>query len=494
MPAGQSEVAKRALVTALLALAVAYGVSLALSRDSPDGDVLRGYRRILLRAHPDKGGSVADTQRLNGLKDEWDLQRAKGAGRPKAKAKPKAKPKAKAPPRNNTPSVAAVESAPAPDEQASFRIQGRAVLLTYHRVRDVAQWKRYVAHVEASLATWGVRNWCTTLEKTKRGGLHIHTMLQFQGARDHRTPAEYHFENLKCNVSPNDILGEGFSGRRWQQSVDRGMWYVWADKIGTVRDEAGAQCTACNYAPCWTDLDRTYPVLGRWAERLWKAHKLTHDVHEEYIYLCRDGVAAKKRNLDAVREREAAIAAKLEVEEQTKRLRANSSLYRPWPVVRAAVEWLQKFQQEAFRYPILIVVGPSFSGKTEWVKSLFRNVLELKIGTLGHFPEKMRRFDRSVHDGILLDDVRDMEFIIWHQEKLQGNYDAMVEFASTPGGQLAYEKNMYRVPIAVTANRTTRNLHYLTDNDFLGKAENRVLVEFPLPAAEDGSPPAASGS
>ena len=45
MPAGQSQIAKRALVAALLALAVAYGVSLSLSRDSPDGDVLRGYRR-----------------------------------------------------------------------------------------------------------------------------------------------------------------------------------------------------------------------------------------------------------------------------------------------------------------------------------------------------------------------------------------------------------------------------------------------------------------
>ena len=357
----------------------------------------------------------------------------------------------------------------------------------------MAQWRRFVAHVEANVAAWGARNWCATMEETKRGRYHIHIMLQFQSVRE-RVATEFHFEDLVCNAAANDILGEGLGGRRLQQSIDRGMFYCWADKIGTVRDDTGAQCTAANYAPCWTDLDRTYPVLGRWAERLWKAHKLSHAVHEEYIFLCRDGVLAKKRNLDAVRDREAAVAAKLEIEERKKRLRANPSFFRPWPVVQAAVDWLEKFQHDSFRYPILIAVGPSLSGKTEWVKSLFRNVLDLKIGALPHFPEKMRTFVRSVHDGILLDDLRDLHFLVDHQEKIQGKYDVEVEFGSTPGGQLSYEKDLYRVPIAVTANRTTAHLDYLTDNDFLGNPENRVLVEFPLPADDDSNPAATSGS
>ena len=99
----------------------------------------------------------------------------------------------------------------------------------------------------------------------------------------------------------------------------------------------------------------------------------------------------------------------------------------------------------------------------------------------------MRTFARGVHDGLILDDVRDMHFLIRHQEKLQGKYDAAVEFASTQGGQLSYRKDLYAVPIVITANRTTANLQYLTENDFLGNVENRVVVRFPLPA---GAPPA----
>jgi len=41
---------------------------------------------------------------------------------------------------------------------------------------------------------------------------------------------------------------------------------------------------------------------------------------------------------------------------------------------------------------------------------------------------------------------------------------------------------LYGVPVVATANRTTANLDYLTENDFLGNPGNRVVVNFPLPA------------
>ena len=64
--------------------------------------------------------------------------------------------------------------------------------------------------------------------------------------------------------------------------------------------------------------------------------------------------------------------------------------------------------------------GVSHTGKTEWAKSLFRNPLELKIGALEYFPEKMRDFDRNRRDGLVLDDVRGLQFLSDHQDKLQG--------------------------------------------------------------------------
>ena len=57
-------------------------------------------------------------------------------------------------------------------------------------------------------------------------------------------------------------------------------------------------------------------------------------------------------------------------------------------------------------------------GKTDWAISLFKNPLTLGIRKLEQFPEKMRSFRRGKHDALVLDDVRDMEFLSSHQEKL----------------------------------------------------------------------------
>ena len=481
MPAGEPQKAKRALVAVLLALAAAYGVALAATRDSPDGELVRAYRRLLLRVHPDKGGTVADQQRLQAAKEAWDAVRSRPPG-PQAKAKARAA----------RPKAAAQRGAlgPAEDEappRRGYRINGLGVLLTYNRVRDVAQWERFVVHVRDNLAAWGARNYSATLETCKDGRLHIHVMLQF-AARADVYSSKFDFEGLKANAQPNEPLGGGAGTRNIQQSINRGMFYCWAEKIGCARDPDGKPRRAANYEPCWSDAARTYAVKGRWVDDLWKSHKITHAQYETYMYLARDGVLSRRRNLDAVREHEATAASSQEIEARVRRIRRNPDLFRPFPPVGAATEWLARFREDALRYPFLVARGPSGSGKTEWAKSLFQRPLELKIGSLTHFPEGMRDFTRGFHDGIVLDDVRDLRFLVDHQDKVQGKYDALLEFGSTPGGQLAYRKDLFQVPIVVTINNTTQNQDFLFNNDFLGNAANRVLVDFPLAAPAAGAP------
>ncbi|CAE8671835.1 unnamed protein product [Polarella glacialis] len=88
----------------------------------------------------------------------------------------------------------------------------------------------------------------------------------------------------------------------------------------------------------------------------------------------------------------------------------------------------------------------------------------------------MRLFDRNKHDAIILDDIRDMAFLGDHQEKLQGKYNAKVEFASTLGGTCAYSKYHFQVPIVATVNFSTKNLDFLETHDWLKHASNRVVV------------------
>ena len=179
------------------------------------------------------------------------------------------------------------------------------------------------------------------------------------------------------------------------------------------------------------------------------------------------------------REREAAVAEAKLMEANKRRLRSNPAVYRTFPVVPLAQDWLAAFQEDRLRYPLLVVLGASHTGKTEWAKSLFRQPLELKVGSLLVFPESMRAFDRTVHDGIILDDVRDLGFLAEHQDKLQGKYDVQVEFATTPGGTCAYKKYLFAVPIAVTVNHSTRNLDYLETHDWLKQASNPCPCEVP---------------
>ena len=56
---------KRALVILLLHFAHIYTITVDVSRDSPDTDVKKAFRKVILKAHPDKvGGSVDAAKKL----------------------------------------------------------------------------------------------------------------------------------------------------------------------------------------------------------------------------------------------------------------------------------------------------------------------------------------------------------------------------------------------------------------------------------------------
>ena len=73
-----------------------------------------------------------------------------------------------------------------------------------------------------------------------------------------------------------------------------------------------------------------------------------------------------------------------------------------------------------------------------------------------------------------------MAFVTENQEKLQGKYDALVEFATTQGGALSFTKYLFRVPVVITVNRSTRNLEFLESHDWLKRADNCVLLRWPV--------------
>ena len=84
-----------------------------------------------------------------------------------------------------------------------------------------------------------------------------------------------------------------------------------------------------------------------------------------------------------------------------KRVHENPALHAKFPLLPEVDAWKQLFQVGAKRYPLLIIIGASYSGKTEFANSLFENPLELQVGGLAGMPDKLRLFQRHTHDGIV---------------------------------------------------------------------------------------------
>ena len=216
--------AKRALVVVIRALAALYAVHVDVTRESEDVAISKAYRALSRKVHPDKGGDAEDQKKLNASHEDWRAAlRGRGvAGRPKAKAKPEAGPSQGA-----SPTVLADQPA-----QKNFFILSAAVLLTYQGFEGSIQWKRFVLWVRDSVREWRVRYWTATLETNANGMHHAHLMLQFISTGKNRV-RKFAFEGLCPNARANDLLGAGFhKGNKWQQSVDRGHFYVYANKIG----------------------------------------------------------------------------------------------------------------------------------------------------------------------------------------------------------------------------------------------------------------------
>ena len=86
MGASKVELARRALVTLLVHFGLAYAVAISVNRDSPDAEVLRAFRRIALKVHPDKpGGGKVDFQKLNAARETWDSAQHQTAAAPRVR-------------------------------------------------------------------------------------------------------------------------------------------------------------------------------------------------------------------------------------------------------------------------------------------------------------------------------------------------------------------------------------------------------------------------
>ena len=241
-----TDVAKRALVTVIKYLAGVYGVTADLNRDCDDNALRKAYRTMSLKVHPDRGGDNSHQTQLNVKYEAWCNAKSdkSGPGRPRGKAAPCPK----------------ASKACKPGKK-DFELRAIGFLLTYQGFQDLLQWRRFLEFVAGLSASEPVLYWTATLETNADGKHHAHLMLQMSRQKKYCVN-RFLFEGLRPNAQANDVFGEGWCKKpgRYQVSMDRGHFYVWANKKGTVVDETGALCVSGNYAPAWTGNPCSYVV------------------------------------------------------------------------------------------------------------------------------------------------------------------------------------------------------------------------------------------
>ena len=110
-------VLERALVTLLLSLAWQSDVALQVSRDSPDEQVKKSFKKVVLKIHPDKPrGCKESTQKLNDAYKAWQDTPTGTPGRKPTEANV---------------GMVLVRGGAGKKARQDYRIQSELVLLTY---------------------------------------------------------------------------------------------------------------------------------------------------------------------------------------------------------------------------------------------------------------------------------------------------------------------------------------------------------------------------
>ena len=109
--------ATRCLVKVLLSVGLIYEMVFKVSRGSEERELIRAYKRLILKVHPDKGGDASHFRRLQEAKENWDAVRASTSGKAGRPA--------------SVPSDDVLNLICRGGNKRGYRISGRVVLLTY---------------------------------------------------------------------------------------------------------------------------------------------------------------------------------------------------------------------------------------------------------------------------------------------------------------------------------------------------------------------------
>ena len=289
---------------------------------------------------------------------------------------------------------------------------------------------------------------------------------------DHATTDAWTFRRTRPRVDANT---EARSPWQWLKAAQHGHFYVSVMKLGTLFADT-------NYPP-WGGL---WAPDAAWVTSLWRLHKLDHDQFLALSAKLREGHDKRKACAESViaDERSAACVA-----ERAKARRALHEMARPFKALTAEIaQWKAQYEVVEERYRMLVLHGPSRTGKSRLARSLFGEDTTLVVDVQHAKHPDLRAFQRGKHQAVLLDEVSSPRFIVENKKLLQAHLDGAI-LGQSATQLYTYEVFLWRIPIMLTTNNWDYSAFSDADKDWL--ETNCVAAHIDTPVWEpsrEGSP------
>ena len=214
--------------------------------------------------------------------------------------------------------------------------------------------------------------------------------------------------------------------------------------------------------------------------QLWQAGKMTHESCKEELVKSRgSGLQCCYAMVEFVESKEKSVMSDAQIEILGSHLSSKMLAFKSHPDVD---EWKRQYEIENLgklvRYKILLLVGKSRSGKTQFAKSLFGNTktMVLNCQGLGTAIPSLREVNRAVHSCIVFDEVCEKQ-VLDNKVLFQAGIEKVALAQSRCGG-FRYDIWPYGLAMILCSNKFLMTVHDgLEDDEEDWLRANIVVVE-----------------